>query len=129
MKIYPTSSNVKIIGICLQIFRTYYKKQPVCQIGIRCGKIDYKKELQLNLFEEAEKTIFSEDLEMVVDRIREKYGFSSLVHASSLTKGGTANQKSGLGGTKDSKRYERITTRTGYLRNYKSIYGDYQKAL
>ena len=98
MKIYPTSSNTKIIETCLQIFRTYYKKQPVRQIGIRCGKIDYKKELQLNLFEDAEKTILAEDLELVVDRIREKYGFSSLVHASSLTKGGTAIQRSGLVG-------------------------------
>lgn len=98
MKIYPTSSNTKIIESCLQIFRTYYKKQPVRQIGIRCGKIDYKKELQLNLFEDAEKTILAEDLELVVDRIREKYGFSSLVHASSLTKGGTAIQRSGLVG-------------------------------
>lgn len=98
MKIYPTSSNSKIIETCLHIFRTYYKNQPVRQIGIRCGKIEYKKELQLNLFENPEKTIHTEDLEIVVDRIREKYGFSSLVHASSLTKGGTAIQRSGLVG-------------------------------
>lgn len=98
MKIYPTSSNIKITETCLHIFRTHYKNQPVRQIAIRCGKIDYKKELQLNLFENPEKTILTEDLEIVVDKIREKYGFSSLVHASSLTKGGTAIQRSGLVG-------------------------------
>ena len=38
------------------------------QIAIRCGKIDYEKELQLNLFENPEKTILTDDLEIVVDK-------------------------------------------------------------
>lgn len=98
MKVFPTSSNSKIIQTCLQIFRSNYTNQPVRQISIRCGKIDYKRELQLNLFEAPEKTIHNEELETVVDKIREKYGFTSLVHASSLTKGGTAISRSGLVG-------------------------------
>ena len=98
MKVFPTSSNTKIIETCLQIFRNNYTDQPVRQISIRCGKIDYKKELQLNLFEPPEKTIHNEELETVVDKIREKYGFTSLVHASSLTKGGTAISRSGMVG-------------------------------
>ena len=68
MKIYPTSSSIKIIETCLHIFRTYYKNRPVRQIAIRCGKIDYEKELQLNLFENPEKTILTDDLEIVVDK-------------------------------------------------------------
>ena len=98
MKVFPTSSNTKIIETCLQIFRSNYTNQPVRQIAIRCGKIDYKKELQLNLFEPPEKTIHKEELETVVDKIRDKYGFTSLVHASSLTKGGTAISRSGMVG-------------------------------
>lgn len=98
MKVFPTSSNTKIIETCLQIFRSNYNNEPVRQISIRCGKIDYKKELQLNLFEPPEKVIHNEDLEAVVDKIRGKYGFTSLVHASSLTKGGTAISRSGLVG-------------------------------
>lgn len=98
LKIYPTASNAKIIETCLQIFRSHYDGNPVRQIAIRCGKIDYKKELQLNLFEPPEKTIHNEELESVVDKIRDKYGFSSLVHASSLTKGGTAISRSGMVG-------------------------------
>lgn len=98
MKVYPTSSNTKIIETCLQIFRTYYENQPVRQISIRCGKINLKKELQLNLFEPPEKTIHNEQLETIVDKIRDKYGFTALVHASSLTKGGTAISRSGMVG-------------------------------
>ena len=98
MKVYPTSSNAKIIETCFHIFRSYYTNQPVRQISIRCGKVDYKKELQLNLFESPETTMNNEELESVVDRIRTKYGFTSLVHASSLTKGGTAISRSGMVG-------------------------------
>lgn len=98
MKIYPTSSNTRIIETCLEIFRKYYTKQPVRQIAISCKKVEYKKSLQLNLFETPEKTIHTENLEVVVDRIREKYGFNAIVHASSLTKGGTAIQRSRMVG-------------------------------
>lgn len=98
MKVFPTSSNSKIIETCLQIFRSNYSNQPVRRIAIRCGKVEHKKELQLNLFEPPEKTILKEELETVVDKIRKKYGFTSLVHASSLTKGGTAISRSGMVG-------------------------------
>lgn len=98
MKIYPTSSNTRIIETCLEIFRKYYTNQPVRQIAISCKKVEYKKSLQLNLFETPEKTIHTENLEVVVDRIREKYGFNAIVHASSLTKGGTAIQRSRMVG-------------------------------
>lgn len=98
MKIYPTSSNTRIIETCLEIFRKYYTNQPVRQIAISCKKVEYKKSLQLNLFETPEKTIHTEKLEVVVDRIREKYGFNAIVHASSLTKGGTAIQRSRMVG-------------------------------
>ena len=98
MKVYPTSSNTRIIETCLEIFRKYYTNQPVRQIAISCKKVEYKKALQLNLFETPEKTIHTEMLETVVDKIREKYGFSSIVHASSLTRGGTAIQRSRMVG-------------------------------
>lgn len=82
----------------LQIFRSTYSNQTVRQISIHCGKINYKRELQLNLFEPPEKTIHNEELETVVDKIRNKYDFTSLVHASSLTNSGTAISRSGMFG-------------------------------
>lgn len=98
MKIYPSSSNKKIIEAALHLFREHYKGEPVRQIAIRCGKIHTKQNLQLDLFEVPERMLLEQDLEIVIDKIRNKYGFASLVHASSLTKGGTAIQRSGLVG-------------------------------
>jgi DNA polymerase V len=96
LKIFPTSSSQKIIETCLFLFRKHYNNEPVRQLAISCGKIHYQSDLQLDLFESAEQTISREELEKVIDRIRFKYGYTSLVHASSLTSGGTAIKRSGL---------------------------------
>lgn len=98
LKIFPTSSSRKIIDTCLHLFRKHYKKEPVRQLRISCGKIQYESDLQLDLFEAPEQTISREELERVIDRIRTKYGYTSLIHASSLTPGGTAIKRSGLVG-------------------------------
>ena len=94
--ISPSSSTRAITESVLKIFRCYYQGQPVRQIGIQCGKVYYQTELQLDLFEEAERTIQQIELEKTIDRIRNKYGYSSLVRASGLSRGATAIKRSGL---------------------------------
>lgn len=96
VSIYPSSSSNSIIEVCLDLFRTYYRNQPIRRLSIQCGKIQVKSTLQLNLFEPPEETIHRDDLDLIIDRIRNKYGYSSLIHASSLTRGGTAIKRSGL---------------------------------
>lgn len=96
MSIHPTSSSKKMIEYVLRLFRIHYNGQPVRQIGIQCGKIHYQTDLQLDLFEEAEKTIRQMELDRIIDQIRMKYGYASLVHASSLSRGATAIKRSGL---------------------------------
>jgi len=96
LTIPSTSSSKRLTETVLQLFRTYYRGHPVRQVSIHCGKIQYITDLQLDLFEEAEKTIQQMELERTVDKIREKYGYSSLVKASSLSRGGTAIKRSGL---------------------------------
>lgn len=94
--IYPTAASKKIIDTCLYLFRTHYRNQPVRTLAIQCGKIQFKSHLQLSLFENPEKTLQQEQLELTIDRIRNKYGYTSLIHASSLTPGGTAIRRSHL---------------------------------
>lgn len=94
--IHPTNSSQKIIETALHLFRTHYTGHPVRSIAVRCGKIQPKTDLQLDLFEEAEQTINREKLDCVIDTIRSRYGYTSLVHASSLARGGTAIRRSGL---------------------------------
>ncbi|MBM6614219.1 Y-family DNA polymerase [Desemzia sp. RIT804] len=96
LSIFPTSLSKAIIDVCLYLFRTYYKGQPVRNLSIQSGKIQLKSHLQMNLFETPEETLRQNELELVIDRVRNKYGYSSLIHASSLTRGGTAITRSGL---------------------------------
>lgn len=96
ISVYPTASSKTITEVSLQLFRTYYQQQPVRRITIQCGKVQVKSTLQLNLFETPEETIYRDELDLIIDRIRNKYGYSSLIHASSLTQGGTAIRRSGL---------------------------------
>nr|WP_211221974.1 Y-family DNA polymerase [Lacticigenium naphthae] len=98
MKIPSTNQSRRIIETSLSLFRKYYVNYPVRQVSIRCGKIRHKTELQLDLFEDPEETITRELLDNVVDQVRNKYGYASLVHASSLTKGATAIKRSDLVG-------------------------------
>ena len=98
LKVFPTAATRKISDTCLHLFRTYYQQEPVRQISISCGKIHVQTDLQLDLFESAEQTIQKEKIDQVIDQVRHKYGYASLVHASSLTSGATAIKRSGLVG-------------------------------
>lgn len=51
-----------------------------------------------------EKTIQSEELDKAIDFVRKKYGYTSLLHASSLLRGGMARYRAKLlGGHKSGK--------------------------
>lgn len=63
-----------------------------------CGRITLKAGLQLNLFEDVEHTLNQEQLEITVDKIRQRYGFKSMMHASSLLTGATGLKRSEMVG-------------------------------
>ena len=46
--------------------------------------------MQLDLFKKVENQVNEQKLDEIVDTVRAKYGFGSLVHASSLMIGATA---------------------------------------
>lgn len=54
--------------------------------------------MQLDLFSNQEEQVADNKLEYLVDDIRNKYGFSAIVHASSLLEGATALNRASLVG-------------------------------
>ncbi|PRY80963.1 Y-family DNA polymerase [Alkalibacterium olivapovliticus] len=96
LPIEKTDSSKKIIEGLLILFNRYYKRVPVRVVNVTFGKIEPKSALQLSLFDSAEKLINQEDLDQTIDSIRHKYGYTSLLHASSLSNGGTALYRSKL---------------------------------
>lgn len=98
MKIDLTNNSKEIATYLLQIFDKYYKYQDIRNIGVNCSKLTYTSGLQLNLFEEPEDQVNQAKVDYVVDVIRKKYGFKSIVHAHSLLEGGRAIDRSSLVG-------------------------------
>lgn len=87
-----------LIPYFIDLFRRYDEHEPVRSIAISCGKITLKTGLQLNLFEDVTHTLNHEQLEVTVDKIRMRYGFKSLMHASSLLNGATGLKRSEMVG-------------------------------
>lgn len=102
MQIEATDTSHKIIEGAIYLLKKHYLPQPVRSIGISAGKLRPKNYQQLSLFEDVEEVKEQEALDKAVDKIRERYGFGSLVHASSLLPGATAIKRAGLiGGHKE----------------------------
>ncbi|AQY49672.1 DNA polymerase IV 2 [Listeria weihenstephanensis FSL R9-0317] len=98
MKIHPTDSSKKIAVYVLHLFRKHVVHEPIRSISVQLGKISYKTGTQLNLFENAVQTVNQEQLERTIDKIRDRYGFQSLMHASSLANGATGRKRATMVG-------------------------------
>lgn len=94
--IEQTDSSRKIIEGLMILFNRHYKSVPIRVVNVTFGKIQAKSALQLSLFDAAETLISQEDLDQTIDAIRKKYGYTSLLHASSLSRGGMALQRAKL---------------------------------
>lgn len=98
MKVPVTANSQKLVRYSLELFNRHYSGEAVRNIGITYSKLVYAEYVQLDLFEDPEKQLAREQLDYLIDKIREKYGFTSLVHASSLLEGATAISRSSLVG-------------------------------
>lgn len=98
IKVPATDNTKELVAHCLMIFRKYYQGQAVRHLGISYSKLLYGKQKQLNLFKEPEEEINQEKLDQIVDKIRGKYGFTAIIHATSLLDGARSIARAGLVG-------------------------------
>jgi DNA polymerase V len=96
IKIPPTNHTQSLTDYCLQLFRKNWRHQEVRQVGITYSKLVYHQNIQLDLFSQADKQIQAVELDHLIDTIRSKYGYTSLVHANSIKPGGTSISRSTL---------------------------------
>ncbi len=98
MKVPATNSSKQIANYLLQIFDRHYKYQDIRNVGVNCSKLVYSNALQLDLFEDPNEQVKDLKIDYVVDTIRKKFGFKSIVHANSIMEGGRAIARSSLVG-------------------------------
>lgn len=98
MKVPATNSSKQIADYLIQIFNHHYKYQDIRHVGVNCSKLVFSNALQLDLFVDPDEQVKDLKIDFVVDTIRKKYGFKSIVHANSLLEGGRAIARSSLVG-------------------------------
>ncbi|MDN6639931.1 MAG: Y-family DNA polymerase [Tetragenococcus sp.] len=98
MKIPATNTNKDLKTHCIHLFRKYYKGQAIRHVGISYSKLTYTQARELDLFDELDKHLSEEHLDKVIDKIRAKYGFTSIVYATSKLAGARSIARSHLVG-------------------------------
>ncbi|MGN1407095.1 DinB/UmuC family translesion DNA polymerase [Lactobacillus sp.] len=96
VKITPTDVSKDLVDFLWRIFRQNWRGQAVRQLGVSCGYLAPATAMQLDLFISPEAAEKKRRFDQIVDQIRNKYGFVSLVRAASLLPGATAIRRSRL---------------------------------
>ncbi|WP_083711306.1 Y-family DNA polymerase [Domibacillus epiphyticus] len=84
-----TNSTKELAVSFIQLFKRYWRGQPVRQIHVVCTKLGSDEYEQINLFSAAECDEKNHAIDAVMDTIRLRYGKDSIFRAHSLLRGGT----------------------------------------
>lgn len=100
MTIEPTNSSTLLTRYALTVFHRYYEQYPVRSVTVWFGEIQDGAQhgVQLNLFESVDSSVKESELDRVRDSIREKFGYTSVLRASSLSQAGRARERAKLTG-------------------------------
>ena len=94
VKLDISTDNDKLIyDICLKIFNTYYNGYPIRKVSIALSKLIDNRGIQLNLFESDNSIILEDNLNHVIDNIKNKMGKNSILKASSLLEESTIKSR------------------------------------
>ncbi|MEN2766667.1 DNA polymerase IV [Ornithinibacillus xuwenensis] len=93
----PTNVTMDMYQVCLQLFEEFYDGQSnIRHVYVTLDNLFEKAETQLNLFEDRSKKT---DIGYVMDAIRDKYGATAILRASSYTDAGvTLDRSKKIGG-------------------------------
>lgn len=100
-KIDTNTNDEKLIEkVLINIFNSYYEENmPVRKIGISLSKLTKNDSIQLSLFENISDVKNKNNINSVIDSINNKYGYNSILKATSLLKSSTIKLRNGkIGG-------------------------------
>lgn len=96
LRIEATDQTQLLQKYMLKLFQNNWEEYPVRIVNVTFSKIQPKSALQLNLFETVQDISKREKLDQTLDTIRSKFGYTSILHASSLMTGGMAKYRDQL---------------------------------
>ena len=89
----PIYLGTQIQKECLKMFDKYYKDEPIRGVMISLSGFVENSNIQLNLFDDAEKQIKEEKLFDAMDKIKKRYGKNSVRRASTEYEYSTAKER------------------------------------
>jgi len=91
----------------MTLFEKHWHGEVIRNIGIDYGGLVDDIGVQLDLFEPAEQTLKANQIDQVIDQIRQKFGTTAVMRAMSQAEGGTAISRANLvGGHNGGNSYE-----------------------
>lgn len=96
--IEPTNQTSVLTGVVLRLFRKKYTTGAVRQVGVSYTNLVDEAYGLISLFDDVDQIEKEERLQSVVDHIRDEYGFTSLLKATSLLEASRTKKRSQLVG-------------------------------
>ncbi|WP_284139366.1 MULTISPECIES: DNA polymerase IV [unclassified Virgibacillus] len=88
----PTNTTMDMYDVCMQLFHQFYDgHSSIRRVYVTLDNLSDDNETQLSLFQDTSKR---KDIGFVMDQIRDKYGYTAILRASSYTSGGIAIDRS-----------------------------------
>lgn len=88
-----TDDENKIYKELMKIYNEFIEDYPIRRLNISFSNFSSSDNMQLNLFEDGEKTVKDHSLALTLDEIKEKYGPNSVLRLSSLSKESTIKER------------------------------------
>lgn len=89
----PTDDDREILKYCLIIFDKFYEFLPIRKVTINFGLLQKRENIQLNLFNNIEKMESKRNVDLTIEKIKNKFGKNSLLKATNLLDDSTAIER------------------------------------
>lgn len=100
-RLTATNNNKRLTQQLWQMFDDQWAGEAVRNISISYGRLSADTSQQLDLFIPVAEQLKPQQIDQTVDAIRQRFGFTAIVKASSLLAGGTAISRANLVGGHD----------------------------
>ena len=81
---YATSSTRQILETAKEVLLEMYKNEPIRLVGVRVDNLENKDEIQLSFFSQEEVEKKQDNLDTVLDNLKNKYGYNFITRAGEL---------------------------------------------
>ncbi len=78
-----TSNTKDIYSKAKELLKVMYKGEPIRLVSLKVDKLSDKDETQISLFDAEEKTK-QENLDKIIDKLKDKYGYTTITRAGKL---------------------------------------------